>query len=324
MATRIFAVRPEGATFEPSPSQLPELLEDPGVMVWVSLDPDPTSPAPLLTDVFGIHELLVEDALSVAPTPKVEVHPDYLYLILHGLGPVPEGEGVAVNLVDVDFFVGATFLVTHHRVELPSLEAVRERVRADPELLRRGPAYVAHALIDGMIDAFLPLMDRLDAEVVAIEEAVVRDPDTSLLERIFAVKHALQKLHRVGVHQRRILGALAAGELPFVPEDARPFFRDVEDHFVRVVDLVETNRELVAASSEAYLSMQSHRLNEVMKTLTVISTIMLPLTFVTGLYGMNFDEMPLVHWKYGFEGAVAAMVLSAALSFFWMRRRRWI
>ncbi|MEM9069768.1 MAG: magnesium/cobalt transporter CorA [Myxococcota bacterium] len=320
MGTRIFAVRNEGAVFEPSPAELAALMDERGVTVWVSLDKAGEAQRDLLMNVLKLHELLVEDALSVAPTPKAEIHDDYLYLILHGVLE----KGSNVQMVDVDLFVGADFLITHHRVDLPSLGEVRKEVQRDAELLRRGPAFVAHRLIDAMIDAYVPTMDRLDAEVVAIEEAVVRDPDPKLLERIFAMRHTLQRIHRVGLHQRRILGQLSAGSLPFVPKLAQPFFRDVEDHFVRVVDLNDTYRELVSASSEAYLSMQSHRLNDVMKILTVISTIMLPLTFVTGLYGMNFDAMPLIHWRYGFEGAMGLMLLSALLSFLWMKRRRWI
>lgn len=324
MPTRIFACRPEGPTLEPTPESLPELMAAPDVLVWVSLDQAGEREKTLLTDVFRLHELLVEDALNVAPTPKTEAHDDYLYVILHGLHPDGRDKPGDVRTVDVDFFLGDDFIVTHHRVGLPSLTVVRNEVARDPSLLRRGPAFIAHRLADLMVDEYLPTMEVLDKEIIQIEEAAIRSPDPRLLERIFATKHSLQRLQRIGIHQRQILRRLSEGLLPHVPEESFPFWRDIDDHFVQVMDLNESYRELLAASSEAYLTMQSHHLNDVMKILTVISTIMLPLTFVTGLYGMNFDTMPLVHWDYGFEGSVAAMALSALLSFWWMKRRRWI
>ncbi len=299
-------------------------MEDPDVWVWVSLDQAGEREKDLLTDVFQLHELLVEDALSVAPTPKAEAHDDYLYVILHGLHPEGRDKPGNVQTVDVDFFLGDDFIVTHHRVALPSLDVVRKEVARDPALLRRGPAFVAHRLADLMVDEFLPTMEVLDKEIIEIEEAAIREPDPKLLERIFATKHSLQRLHRIGIHQRQILRKLSEGAWPHIPDEARPFWRDIDDHFVQVTDLNDSYRELLTASSEAYLTMQSHHLNDVMKILTVISTIMLPLTFVTGLYGMNFDSMPLVHWKYGFEGSVLAMGLSALLSFWWMKRKRWV
>ncbi len=167
-------------------------------------------------------------------------------------------------------------------------------------------------------------MEHIDEEIASVEGAAVNDPDPKLLRRIFALKHILQRLRRVGLHQKTILRRLSAGELPHVPDEARPFFRDVDDHFVRVMDLTESYGDLVASSLEAYLSMQSHRLNEVMKILTIISTIMLPLTFITGLYGMNFDAMPGIHWEYGYQMAWFVMLASSVGSFVWMKRKGWI
>ena len=299
-------------------------MQDPDVLVWVSLDQAGEREKALLTDVFHLHELLVEDALNVAPTPKAESHAGYLYVILHGLHPDGKSKPGDIRTVDVDFFLGEDFIVTHHRVALPSLEVVRKEITRDPALLRRGPAFVAHRLADLMVDEFLPVMEVLDNEIIQIEEAVIHRPEPTLLERIFATKHSLQRLYRIGIHQRQILRRLSEGSLPHVPAETQPFWRDIDDHFVQVSDLNDSYRELLSASSEAYLTMQSHHLNDVMKILTVISTVMLPLTFVTGLYGMNFDRMPLVHWDFGFEGAVAAMLLSAVGSFWWMKRKRWI
>ncbi len=315
-------------------------MEDPTTYVWISLEEQSERHRQLLTEVFQLHPLLVEDALDVAPTPKAEDTDSHTYLILHGLrdrafeaqtngkregnGDGGPGKSGAVETVDVDFFLGERYLVTHHRLPLPSLATVRKMVMQPDSPLGHGPAHVAHALIDGMIDAYLPMMERLDREVVRVERAALEDPDPKLLESIFTLKHTLQSLRRIGIHQREILAKLAEGRLRRIPEDIQPFFRDVQDHFVRVMDLSDSYRDLVASSLDAYLSMQSHRLNEVMKILTVISTIMLPLTFITGLYGMNFDEMPLIHWRYGYEMAWVLMIGTAAIFWWAGKKRRWL
>ncbi|MFK7998970.1 MAG: magnesium/cobalt transporter CorA [Polyangiales bacterium] len=337
MGTRIFACHPGEAVVEASPTELPALMDEAGVFVWVSLDQQGPRHTQILTDVLKLHPLLVEDALDVAPTPKVETHEGYTYLILHGLrnfaheaehghegASTTPGQGGAVETVDVDFFLGPECLVTHHRLPMPSLDAVRRAVVGKESLLQKGPAYVAHELIDRMVDEYLPMMERLDKEVVRVERAALKESDPKLLESIFELKHALQGLRRIGIHQREILHGLGGDSYEHIPDGIRRFFRDVDDHFVRVMDLNESYRDLVASSLDAYLSMQSHRLNEVMKILTVISTIMLPLTFITGLYGMNFDEMPLIHWQYGYETAWAVMIATAAIFFWAGRRRRWI
>ncbi|MEM1414624.1 MAG: magnesium/cobalt transporter CorA [Myxococcota bacterium] len=310
-----------GQVFEPGRGQLPELLADPEMVVWASLEEHGAAEQRLLTEVFQIHPLLVEDALSSGPTPKAEAHDDYLYLILHGLAGTSDAD--EVHTTDVDFFIGKNFLITHHDKAMPSLDRVRREV-ASGKWLRKGPMFVAHRLTDLMVDRFLPLIEKLDKDVVAVEEQAMASGGPELLQRIFQLKHTLQGLRRVGVHQREILQRLARGEYPFVPKKARPFWQDVLDHWVRVQDMADTYRDLVSSSLDAYLSMQSHRLNEVMRTLTVISTIMLPLTFITGLYGMNFDYMPGIHWKYGYETAWIVMIAVAVGFWGYSKRRRWI
>lgn len=331
MGTRIFVKPPKGETYEAEPSTLAELLAS-DAFVWVSLDQKGTEHFEILTETMALHPLLVEDALNVAPTPKTETHADYSYLVIHGLldhsSQTGKGDKALrsnrLETVDVDFFLGDRLLVTHHRMMMPSLSSVRELVLTENSPLKHGPARVAHALIDRMIDAFFPALASLEEEVVDAERAALEEADPALLQHIFKLKHALQDLRRVGVHQQDVLKGLTTGRVMRVDPIDRPFFRDVEDHFVRVMDIVQMHREIVDSSLDAYLSMQNHRLNEVMKVLTVISTIMLPLTFITGLYGMNFDEMPLIHWRFGWEAAWALMLSTAGVFWLFGKKRGWV
>ncbi len=335
---------------KPHPSELPELLADKDVHLWVSLVSGSDLPkqqrrpktrrgqkqknkdrnkAPRnvenvkFFEQFGIHPLLIEDALKAQPSPKVERHDTYLYLVLHALTE-DDDEDTRALTVDVDVFLGERFLVTHQHDESDSRQQAEEALEKDPSLLARGPAVLAHRFIDHMVDRYLPLMEKYDGEIDAIEQAIMESADPKVLERIFALKHSLQRIRRIGMTQREIFERLWRGELGFVPEPMRPFYRDVYDHFARVTDLSDGYRELVAASLDGYLSMQSHQMNEIMKLLTGISTIMLPLTFITGLYGMNFDYMPLTHWRFGYEFAWAIMIVFAVAIYLWFHRKGWM
>ncbi|MEC7522504.1 MAG: magnesium/cobalt transporter CorA [Myxococcota bacterium] len=326
MAARIYAVRSgegEHVRLEASVSELPELLADETVTVWVDLDSQDGQTKRILEDVFSFHPLLVEDAFADATTPKLECFDDYLYLIVHGLSDDDPGDG-EVHTSDLDLFLGERYLITHYRVPFDAVSRTRERVKREPSFLARGPATVAHAIIDILVDEYLPLMEKLDAEVDGIEAAILDQGGPKLLERIFRMKHSLQRLRRVGLHQRNLLSRLAREPFPMIPEEARPFFSDVHDHMVRVMDLNDAYNALMVSSMDAYLSVQSHRLNEVMRVLTVFSTVMLPLTFITGLYGMNFDHMPYLHFEHGFELAMGLMIFVAVTMFLFFRRRRWI
>ncbi|MGE0786788.1 MAG: magnesium/cobalt transporter CorA [Sandaracinaceae bacterium] len=327
MATKIFAVRVKGEEHErlrPTVAELPELLTQPDVYVWVDLDSQGPESHRLLNEVFQFHPLLIEDAFADASTPKIESFGDYLYLIVHGLSDGdPEGDG-EVHTTDLDLFLGERYLITHYRLKFAAVAEAERAVERDPGILARGPATVAHRIIDKLVDEFLPLMEKLDAEIDGIEAAILGGAAPHLLERIFRMKHSLNRIRRVGLHQRRLLLGLANGDYKLIPEETRPFFRDVYDHMDRVVDLNEVYRDLLGGSLDGYLSMQSHRLNDVMRILTVFSTIMLPLTFITGLYGMNFEYMPYLHFKFGFELAIAAMLSVAVAMIFFFKRRGWI
>jgi magnesium transporter len=204
-----------------------------------------------------------------------------------------------------------------------SVAAVCADIDRGTKLLERGAAWIAHALLDHLTDHYLPVMDAFDDVVDEIETEVVTTPTREALQKIFAVKRSLMRLRRVAMHQKEILLRLSRGEFELIPASTQPFFRDVHDHFVRVADLSDSYRDLVSGALDAYLSTTSNRMNEIMKVLTGFSTVMLPLTFIAGLYGMNFAEMPELRWKYGYPFALLLMAVTAAVIVAYFRRKRW-
>lgn len=323
MTIHVLAVREgEDHLLSPSVEELPALLADPASTVWVDLDDNGVDEERLLSEVFSFRGLVVEDVFEESQ-PKIELHRSYLYLIFQGIDP-KHREPYDVQLTEVDIFLGEGFVLTHHPGMNESVQHVRSQLVRDPDLLRQGPAFVAHAILDHVVDAYVPLMERFEKTVESIEMEIYRRPEPNVLERIMDLKGSLQRLRRVNIHQREILQRLRSPGIPLVPEAAHPFFGDIHDHFVRVADLADSLRDLTQGVLDTYMSVQSHRLNEVMKVLTVGASIMLPLTFLAGIWGMNFRVMPELEWKYGYAFAWGTMIAVAVTLLMYFKRRDWL
>ncbi|MGE0400590.1 MAG: magnesium/cobalt transporter CorA, partial [Kofleriaceae bacterium] len=248
----------------------------------------------------------------------------YLYVILHGVGSKKRDK---LELVEIDVVIGDHWLVTHDRDGLVS-DDIGTELDHSPRLLQKGVAWLAHAVLDRAVDRYLPVIDQLDAEIEQLENDVLSKAGTPkggrVLKRILGFKRTLQDLRRMSIHQREILLRLSRGDFGEIPPEAIPFYRDVYDHFLRINDIAEGYRDLVTSALDAYLSVQSNRMNEVMKTLTLMSTVMLPLTFIAGVYGMNFDNMPELHHRFGYAGALGLMAVTTIGILLWFRRKGYI
>jgi len=324
VTTRVLALK-EGQTelHAASVDELPALLANPKNVVWVDMWDPGDAEKKLLETTFDLHPVLIDDMLADAPTPKVERFEKYVYVVFHALQEGAEKKG-EVELVDFDFFFGSNWLVSSHPKDASAAEQTLAAVKKKPNELQKGVAYVAYLMVEHITERFLPLMDHLDRDIDHLESEILHATGPHLLENVFSMKKKLQRLRRVGMHQKEILNRLGRGDFELVPEQTRPFFRDAYDHFVRVVDLGESFSDIVNGAMEAYISINGHKMNEVMKVLTLSSTMMLPLTFIAGLYGMNFEVMPELHWRYGYYFALGAMALTAVGLVGYFRRRGWL
>ncbi len=305
-------------------SLVPRLMAGGGPL-WIDAEGLDAGLSAFLTDVLKLHALAAEDIVEDLETPKVEDYGDYLYIVAMPR-PMLEAEAAPPGAPGrgLDIVLGASWVFTHHRGASQAVEGVLHDLERRPKLLQRGPAFLVHSLLDHLVDDFLPVMDGLDDQVEALEADVVANPSPDVLQRLFQLKRGLQKLRRTAVHQRESLQRLARGEFERIPKDALPFYRDVFDHFVRVGDLADSYRELLSNDLDAYLSVVSNRMNEVMKTLTIVSTVVLPMNFLVGVYGMNFTNMPELHWRYGYAYFWGLVVVCVAATLGWLRHRRWI
>jgi magnesium transporter len=292
-------------------------------VLWVDMEDPGELERRVLSDVFHVHELAVEDALSDIHFPKIEAYDSLLYLILHGI--TAGGAATGFETQDVDFFVGRNFLVTVHREPSRSIEAERAVCLRHTDLFADGAIGLCHRIVDRLVDHYSPEVDQLENRLEALEQGVFDPAAPNPLKALLLLKRDVASLRRVALPQRDAVGRLARREFPQITEAIGYRFRDVHDHLVRLTDEAVFLQDRVTGLLDAYLSNQSNRLNQVMKVLTVIATIFMPLTVLTGMYGMNV-ALPSFPGGPGaqFWWLCGAMALTSGAMLWVFRRMRWL
>jgi magnesium transporter len=305
-------------------ADLPELLQDKSAVIWVDMESPTEADERILLDVFQFHPLTVEDCRENRHYPKIEEFHGYLYFIVHGVRADTSPD--RFNTIELDGFLGSNYVITYHHEMFRSINNVKKLLRNTPIACQRGPAFLLHQILDQVVDFYSPILDEFDERIDQLEADIftLRKANNEILSEIMDLKRSVLRLRRISGKQMDILHRMSRGEFSLIPEEMRPFYRDVYDHLVRVVDLAENYRDLITGSLEAYLSVVSNRLNEIMKVLTIFSAIMLPLTFIAGIYGMNFDNMPELHSRYGYYAIWGLMIAVAVAMLLFFRRRGWI
>lgn len=276
--------------------------------------------------IFGLHQLALEDVINVHQRPKVEEFEDHLFVVTRMLAEPASGETEQISM-----FLGKGYILTFQERPGDVFEPVRHRLRTAKGRIRQaGADYLAYALLDAVIDGYFPALEARGENIARLEELVVDDPRRRLAHDIHEARHDLFMIRRSVWPQRDMLNALIRHESGLIDEQTRIYLRDCYDHTVQLIDIVETYREICAGLFELFLSRQSNRMNEIMKVLTVMASIFIPLSFIAGVYGMNFDtgrspwNMPELRWTFGYPFALGLMsaVALGLLIAFW--RRGWI
>lgn len=309
--------------------QLPELLADKNNLVWVDFLGE--TPAQLeeakniMLNVFKFHYLTVEDCLETLNQPKVEAFPDYLYFIVHGVKP-EETSSSNFTTKELDVFLGDNFIVTFHVERFRSIKKVKQQIRTSPYACRRGAGYLLHQILDYLVDLYMPIVDDFDAAINALEDRVflMKHDNNEILEEIMDLRRSVARLKRISSRQLDVLYRISHGEFEQIPENHLPFYRDVYDHLLRISDLSESYKDLVSSLFDIHFSVTANKTNDVMKVMTIISTIMLPLSVIAGIYGMNFENMPELKTKNGYFFTLGLMLFVAIglLIYFW--RKGWL
>ncbi len=293
--------------------------------VWINVEGLDAKVVADLGQAFGLHPLALEDVINTGQRPKVDEYPGHLFLVMRSL---TLSERVCTE--QISFFLGQDFVITIQEVPGDSFDPVRERLRSGRGRMRRmGPDYLAYALIDALVDEFFPVLERLGERIEGLEDDLIENPRQATIQSVHEVKRDLLALRRSAYPQREVINSLGREGSTLVQPETRVFLRDTYDHTIQVMDIVETYRELASGMVDIYLSSLSNRMNEVMKVLTVIATLFIPLTFIAGVYGMNFDpdvsrwNMPELRWTYGYPFSLALMVATAIGLIGYFKKKGW-
>jgi magnesium transporter len=311
--------------------RLRQAIEDREGTLWVDCEDTQGGPSheaeSLLRDDFGFHPLAIEDALRESHIPKVDDWDEYLYLVFHGTSVDPRSD--ELRLHELDVFLGPNYLVTYHNEPLSFLEQDRQAIERDPrDRLEHGADHLLYRFLERAVDGSLQTIEHLDDRVDAVQNQVIANPRPQSLQSIFRIKRAAIHLHKIFGPQREVLNRLARDPYKPIQPGNRVYFRDVYDHVVRIHDISESLRDLIAGTLDTYLSVMSNRTNDIMKTLTLVTVLFMPVSFLTGFFGMNFFgetlafQTPLPKALL-FFGSLSIMIIVPLLMWNYVRRKKW-
>ncbi len=318
-----------GLPAEVTPDRFTALLGDPDGLLWVDFQGEPNEASePILRDSFHFHPLAIDDALQESHVPRVDDWEQYLYLVLHA-ALFEQREGAKIDTLELDVFLGPNYLVTHHDLPIQAIEAVWQRCQRDERFMKNGADHLLYELADHLIARYMPVIEALDEAIDEIETELFDTPKPDTLERLFALKQAVVYLRRIIAPQREAIGRLARDSYAVISANRRVYFRDIYDHLVRLHDTAEGLRDVVSSAVDTHLSVVNNRLSDVMKTLTVITTLFMPISFLAGFFGMNFfspSDVSVYSWtsRSMLIAALALMTLCPVAMYWLLRRRGWM
>jgi magnesium transporter len=303
-------------------AEISELREVEGNIIWADVS-DPTSKDfEELAEEFGFHYLSIEDCRNMHQRPKVEEYNGYYFIVLY------ESELIGANdrleLRELNIFLGKNYLVTVHSRPIRAVDTARRLWHEWTDRAEQGSGLLAYLLIDAIVDDYLPLLDLISERMDDLEDSIFGEWRPEAIQDIFTIKKKLLFLRRSITPLRDVFNTMLRREQPIFPRETHVYFQDVFDHLIRVADTIDSLRDMLSSTMDAYLSVSGNRMNKIMKRLTSISTILMSVTLIAGIYGMNFALMPELHWRYGYVYALLSMVVVGLVLYFYLKKIEWI
>jgi magnesium transporter len=303
------------------PDEISSYCSDQHSIIWVDVA-DPTSEDfDELAKEFGFHPLSIEDCRNEHQRPKVEEFQGYYFIVLYEAEMIMDRH---LELRELNIFLGKNYLVTVHSQPLRAIETAERLWREWTDLAERGTGLLAYLLIDVIVDDYMPLLDSLSDRMDELEDQIFVDFQPEALEEIFRIKKELLFLRRSVTPLRDVFNTLLRREQPIFSRETHIYFQDVFDHLIRVADTIDTLRDMLSSTMDAFLSISGNRMNIIMKRLTSNSTILMSVTLIAGIYGMNFDFMPELKWRYGYVGAMLSMIVIGLAIYYYFRKIKWL
>ncbi|ABZ85130.1 magnesium and cobalt transport protein cora [Heliomicrobium modesticaldum Ice1] len=320
--TYIFDVQQDKVLHDINLDHLEQWLASPDNLIWIDLYDYDADEVNRVARVFDFHPLAIEDVLHASPRAKVDRYDRYFFFVFHALRYDEESDD-ELTLFELDVFLGKNYIVTLHRSALPAVGRVAYHCLRGTRLMNRGPDYLIYAIVDGIIDEYFPIVERLGDRIDELEDELYINPARETTDEMLALKRTLLLLRKTVLPQKRIFSNINGRYSFEVREDNRPYYLDLVDHIERISDTIDTYRDLVNSAMDTYFSIISNRTNEIMRVLTIISTISMPLTVVTGAFGMNVP-IPAQDYPFMFYAIWLSMAALSAGMIYWFRRKNWI
>ena len=299
-------------------------FKDKPAVTWINIDGlHQVEILERLGECYGLHPLVLEDILNTDQRPKMEDYGEYLYIVLRMLNYNDKSSEIEAE--QISLILGPNFVFSFQEREGDTFNPIRERIRNSKGRIRKmGADYLAYTLLDSIVDNYFIILEKLGEKIEFLEDELVTRPTPETLQIIHHLKREMIFLRKAVWPLREVIGSLERGEPPLVKETTRVYLRDVYDHTIQVIDTIETFRDMVSGMLDIYLSSVSNRLNAVMKVLTIIATIFMPLTFLAGIYGMNFKYMPELEWRWGYPAVWFFVVLISVFMLIYFKKKRWL
>ena len=312
----------EGTTVHEGIIDFDAYLARPDLIMWVDMTAPSDKESFVLTHDFKFHPLAIEDVISEVPRPKLDDYGAYLFLVFQLADYMGVEKGLKVS--EVDFFLTKNCLVTVHFDDHPVFENLYIRAKKSDRLFLRGADFLFHAVLDSVVDNYTTALDILEFEVDAIEDDVFEEPEEETVKSIFSLRRDIHQLKRISQPQMEVLSLLTREDHKLISEKASVYLSDILDHMQRVNDTADSHRDTLSSALEVYFSSVSTRTNEIIKVLTIFTAILMPPTFLVGLYGMNFKYMPEFDWKYGYAFFWGLVIIITILLLFFFKKKKWI
>ncbi len=304
-----------------SRQELAKAVWDKEAVVWVDLEEPSEFESEMLVEIFNFHPLAVEDSVNDLSQPKLDDYEEYLFLVVHTIDYKSKDE---LATIELDIFFNKNYVVTVHKKPVKSVEQVRDLLAKKANgFISNGPDMLVHAILDRLVDNFSPVLHLYDERIDELEEKLFNESSTDFLTQILQIQKDIWKLRRVAGPQRDVINQLSRTQTAFIKPKHLIYFRDIYDHLFQTYQTAEGFCELLNGILQVYFSHASTKLNEVMKTMTVIATLAMPSVVIASIYGMNFRKMPELDWEWGYFFALGLMALSSVVTVIYMRTRKW-
>lgn len=301
--------------------ELKKLLPQKDVYIWVDMEQATEDEFHILEDVFDFHPLAIEDCTNASHYPKIDNFQDYLFMVIHAVNFTSHEEELSTK--ELNLFLGDNYVVTYHARPIKSVIQAKRRCVEDPEeIMGQGADFLVYTIIDALVDNFIPILNAMDHKIDEVEDEIFVG-ESDVLGEIINLRNDIIYLRKVIRPQRNMFNQLSKGNFPCIRKDNLIYFSDIYDQLFRIAEQGDGFRDMIKGILDTHLSLNSHKMNEIMKTLTIVSTIMLPLTLITGIYGMNFRYMPELHSEWGYFSVLGVMFLIALSLITYMKRKKW-